>query len=417
MLWQIAVRLKAVTTVKLNPLNRFEYFVSSVISLLAHSVCVALAGLSIAACERMEPAPEPTVVLQSSGSFSKGETRYPDATLLVHQALNAVWLEIQLNETNYVCPDGVPTPPSREDMQKCKPAHSVRPMVLADVKASGFEDLLEGTRGALRTELSGATLRVGQLCSAEKQLAGVSGTGTEGAVEGTLKFDGTRWVQYNSGLLERGLEGRVQVLFKGADGVATALFEGMVTRQRAGHDHSRIFSGGPIAVGTSALGHVEGSASLGGTLMGSHGPDSTHGNPASIALALPYGAGKIEVQGEKRIFDFNPQTDVTYPHGRGKIQILSQKDDSVEVQDTFEGHISVPHVDFGNNMWNDDITGTGSGDFSYSLNIVIDPVHVLAVTSVNLSATLTTSEGKTLTYKSDLRPDGSTPQVNTLLDW
>src|SRR5262249_52453667 len=127
---------------------------------------------------------------------------------------------------------------------------------------------------------------------------------------------------------------------------------------------------------------------------------------------LPYGAGKVEIGSEKRIFDFDPATDVTYPRGRGTIRILTQSDNYIEVEDVFEGHINVPHVDFG-----DGVTGTGTGDFRYSLSIAIDPGRILTVTAATLSASLRTSDGKTLDFATDRRMDGSVRETNTMLDW
>lgn len=354
-----------------------------------------ITGLTFGGCERMEPEPLSSVVLQSAGTFTQSGSSQQDAILQIQEQEGALLVAVQERESH-------------------------NPIVSAFIPAETFTELLAEAHGPMKANLSGATLRVAQPCSLQKPLAQFSGKGMAGAVQVNLSFEGNRWLQYNSGLLERGLEGRISVIMTAADGSTTAQFDGIVSRQRPSREHGKIFSGGPIAVGSRAAGHVEGSASLGGTLLGSHAPDATHGNPATISLALPNGAGKVEIQGQKQVFDFDPKTDVTYPKGEGTIRMLTQNDNYIEVEDVFQGHINLPRVElllldfFGKLV---PTTGTGTGDFSYRLAIAIEPSHVLVVTAASLSASLKTSEGKSLDFATDLRPDGSIPQTNTELDW
>ena len=113
-----------------------------------------------------------------------------------------------------------------------------------------------------------------------------------GAAQAAFEFSGTHWLEYSTGLFEHGMDGQVHLVFKGAGGQVRAHFDGMTTRQSLSSDRKQVFSRGLGAVGTSVVGTVTGSFSLGGGSLGGATP-----RPSRLRCPLERARSKLKAKG------------------------------------------------------------------------------------------------------------------------
>jgi hypothetical protein len=261
---------------------------------------------------------------------------------------------------------------------------------------------MAGTQGPLVSSLKGSTLTVVQDCKLQKAVPQASMSGTA-ATHAMLGFEGVRGIEYNWGILKRGLSGDLTVTFLAEDGSTVATFSGKTAIEPLSRRTRS--SSGQLAVGTRVSGLVEGSYWLGGTLLGG-------GNPATLEINVINGAGSVMTAGQRQAFDFNRETDMTAEGDQGTVKVTTQSEGYVELEDSFSARIRVPHVDFNDpGESKPEKNGHGSGHLSYSLTLAIDPFRVLSTAHVKVDASFETNDGKKLDFS------GDDPQYQTELDW
>jgi hypothetical protein len=230
---------------------------------------------------------------------------------------------------------------------------------------------------------------VSQSGKVHKALLQVTGSATKSSSTAELDIEGTRWIQYNTGLLEHGVEGRVRFTIKAPDGKELGRFDGLTTRQSAGSER--------LAVGVNVPGMVTGDTALGGGVLGT-------GLAARLYMALPNGAGAVEVYGGKQVFNFDPATDLS--EAEGNIGLIADRPDYLELTDAFRGKLKLGNVDIG-----DGGKATSHGDFNYSINVAVTPDKILVTGQGAANAFLTSSEGKKAEFH------GANEKIQTELDW
>jgi hypothetical protein len=376
---------------------------------LLAAVSLVASGLQMAACSRQEPKPEKDVVFQSSGHFSLTDGPEFEAFVVVRNTKKTLTLEIRENKTQALLATG---------------------LLPGEVVGDLFVDL----RGPLRSMIHSSTMHVAQDCSLKRVIqspqiesatAAVGLTGPSGnssptapqtlvmpsgpivlpiVTEGMLEFSGTRNIEYNTGLLQRWMDGMLTVKFKSPSGDEAARFTGMIARQIINREN--VFAASTLAVGASVAGTMRTLGDLG------TGGKMDQIDDVILSLALPFGAGKIESDGgyaQAIVFEFDPKTDVTPPEGLGQLKGIKQSESLVEATDVFVGKINLPAADIRGGL-----TGKGTANVDYDLKISVDPRTITVAGRIFIHADLAGENGA---GKRSFDATGTRNNVQTTLDW
>ena len=351
-------------------------------------VAAAFAAAALTACQSIDPAPDVQVVLQSNGFLDERP-----ASLYLRTAFGGMYVEVLANP-------------------------SQRLLVRGFIQRQQITDLMADVRGPIESNLTpsnvlNATMRG---CT-ERVVRGITGPLSNGATEGTFRFEGARKIKYNTGFLERSIDGQVHFTLRRADGSTVSQYTGGTSLQTT--SQARGFVNSPnlerLAVATDVMGEIS------GELMSAGAPFLQPG-PTRLSIIIPNGAGRVELDGKKQAFEFNPVNGLVPPGGAGESQMLTQNEDYVEFVEHFQAHINGVHATIpvlnllGQQKHDSDgsprvIPATGSGDIRYSITIAITPDRVLVVGNNSLHAALRGSNGARAEFR------GSNRRIQTELAW
>ncbi|MGK5082446.1 hypothetical protein WDW37_03995 [Bdellovibrionota bacterium FG-1] len=310
--------------------------------------------LLFSACESLMPESESDVFLQAKGNFGKHE-----ALLLLAQKGPSVSVEVRELGSDAVLAQGT--------------------------FAGGLSALSSSADvSGMEANLQNGTLRVIRSVKSLVSLDFVDARELGGAIGGILSFDGTHWLEYNSGLLKRGLEGRVTFKVLGVDGKSTQTFNGLA-----------LVSFKQSAVGT--VGKLSGSFGFTGWSIGA--PE------AKMTMVLPHGAAEVALQKGKEIFRFDPSKDLTVLKGSA-YELVADRPEYVEFKDNLRAHLRVANVDLGNQKY-----AHGDADIQYGLTVAISPTQIIIKGETQMDAALRTDEGKYAEFH------GANPQFEAVCDW
>lgn len=353
--------------------------------------------------QRLEPESDSSVVLQSTGVLMLEDAVYAGASLKMRQGAAGLTFEIQRPSTVYQCPAGISLPPSDEDLPQCQVTHPWVNAALGEFDVPSLGALSAGAPNPLVTHQIGASaVRVEQANQFETPVA--SGELREAqtpATHAVFRFEGKRWVQYDRGLLSRGIEGRIQISFKAADGSVVAQYDGTTVMEPSRRvAHGQVHSQGQVVFGSSVSGQVEGAYSLGGPLLGG-------GNPAQFEINLPYGTGGIRTSRAGSRLDVYPQVDVVRAPS-----VTSQTESRVQFEDQYSSALKMTNVDFNPSGEADPSKmGQAKGDLSYAITVSVDPYRVHVTGRSDLTAQITTLGNKQLSFSA------KGVRIDSELDW
>jgi hypothetical protein len=355
---------------------------------LALAIGLSLSVVGSTGCARQEASPEADVLLQASGEFALVGGQAMRSVLILRQAQGQLAYEVIENETQAVLLQGT-------------------------LAARSLQELMAGAkRGPLESEIESSILTVSQPTSLKKPLATIllkpaaaavgvsnadeaapggkpkSGAKTEvqarepepdlgglrkldlpknGIVlpivsRGELVLDVSRFLRYERGLLERGMEGPVALKLINENDARVGGFSGHTVSRAHLKSKGADTEGNQIAIGTKLKGTIR--AKLDASQ--SEGSVSQAQGDVLVSLQIPNGKGKIESLDADRpamVFDFDATDRATDP-----LSLTEQTDARIKARNTFIGDLSIHGSDLGSGLF-----ASGSGKIHYWLEITVTP--------------------------------------------
>ena len=181
-------------------------------------------AFALSACEKLEPQPEPNVILQADGMFTSGEgkdMKEVPAVFILHktyQGYDGPIVEIQEKKTVVV--------EGEED--------KVEMVTIATALLESnltLRELLSQIDGPLKTRNGDTSVEITQPGAMFKRAILWDKTSAPDATHGILIVEGTRWIKYRLGLIEYGFDGNVKFRLRKDKCTDLASFEGKTTRE------------------------------------------------------------------------------------------------------------------------------------------------------------------------------------------
>jgi len=287
--------------------------------------------LTLGACERLDPTPDGTVVLQAQGHFY-GEDYDAHASMIIRA--NPIGFDVEVVEKDS----------NRSLLQALIP------------NDKRMLNRKEWFRGPLELNWRNSGFTVAQSGDLTFKALEIQGIKVYKVTHGELAFHGSRYLRYSAGHLDRDVKAQLRLQLFHKDGTPAGRFEGVSN-----------FPPSPALAGTEMVVGLTGSTDLGA------------GTEAKLTMSMLRGAGSLDFLNQRHPFNFDKRHDIFPPGGAGQMVKVEADEYHVEVKDQFSAKVRIPSIKL-----KDGMMGSGEVDVNFDSRLEVDSDKIIITGSAGM---------------------------------